>query len=296
MWAAACSTQAVGRRVGGVEGLMKAEPAGQLSGTTCPTITLCLFSGRGSLDPSLTTAAELPPSPLSTYFHYYRLCFFFSRPSLHPHFFKNLLSSLLVSSVLSSSFFQWLSLSTDHISLSDVHFTLGCFTSSADTFNSWCWILKSNFRTIVLKTFTSSIVFNNINTEKETYKLIIVPLNQCNWCIWGGKVSVLDPWNIWSALIRTLSHTSQSYQQLSGLKPVHVDHISHYSHSCHVNGGGLHCCGTAGHCLHLSVRQGDVKLLDNCYEVHLSLWGVMSDWTDTRPHRFTVVMFIAAKL
>lgn len=169
---------------------------------------------------------------------------------------------------MSSSFFQWLSLSTCQVSLSSY---TGLFHVLRRHFNNWCWILSSNFRTIASKTFTQTLhlLFSIISTQKN--KLLFVLSNQCNrWPIWGGKVYVSNPWHIWSALIRTLcrslSHTSQSHQQLSGLKPVHVDHISHYSHSCHVNGGGLHCCGTAGHCLRLSVLQGDVNLLNNCYE------------------------------
>lgn len=88
---------------------------------------------------SVEEAALTPPSPqqlnspLLPFPHISIITsFVFSCPSLHPHFFKNLLSSLLISFVMSSSFCQWLSLSTCQVSLSSVHVTLDCFTSSAD--------------------------------------------------------------------------------------------------------------------------------------------------------------------
>lgn len=51
----------LGRGVGGVEGLMRAEPAEQLSGTSCLTISLCLFR-RGSLDPLTPQQLSSPSS------------------------------------------------------------------------------------------------------------------------------------------------------------------------------------------------------------------------------------------
>lgn len=105
------------------------------------------------------------------------------------------------------------------------------------------------------------------------------------WFIDEEKGYILNLWNIWSALIRNIcrshSRTSERHQQLSELKPVHADHISHYSHNCHVNGGDLHCCGTAGHCLRLSVQWGAVNLLNNCCEcipVRWDVWLGNQDW------------------
>lgn len=78
--------------------------------------------------------------------------FVFSCPSLHPHFFKTLLSSLLVSSIMNAfSFFSFRdSFRSITVSLSDVNLTLKCFTYLA---NIWPtnWTLNSHFRTITLK-------------------------------------------------------------------------------------------------------------------------------------------------
>lgn len=128
---------------GGVEGLMRAEPAEQLSGTTCPTIALCLFSRRGSLDPpslppSLTTAAELPPSPISTYLHYCFLCFYHVLPS--SSFLQE--ASFLASYFLRHQFFL-------PSATPPVHFTLDCFTSSVHILTTNVCCFKFQFQIFI---------------------------------------------------------------------------------------------------------------------------------------------------
>lgn len=73
---------------------------------------------------SVEEAALTPPSPqqlnspLLPFPHISIITtLFFSCPSLHPHFFKNLLSSHLISFGVSSSFFQCRYLSTYQVSL-----------------------------------------------------------------------------------------------------------------------------------------------------------------------------------
>lgn len=116
------------------------------------------------------------------------------------------------------------------------------------------------------------------------------------WFIDEEKGYILNLWKTWSALIRNIcrshSRTSERHQQLSELKPVHADHVSHYSHNCHVNGGDLHCCGTAGHCLRLSVQWGAVNLLNNCCECIPVRWDIWLGKLDTLPHGIVVVMMI----